>query len=58
MIECKCFKFCINGVNLTLLKTELYVENNLLPVKKKVKGSTLGWYVNRKFISYNQIKKL
>jgi hypothetical protein len=28
-----------------------------LPVEKKVKGSTLGWYVGRKFISYLKIKK-
>ena len=28
----------------------------LLPIAKKVKGSTLGWYVNRRWVSYNQLR--
>ena len=57
--EYKCLKFCItiNGFDCVFMPMELYIGNNFKPVKKVLKGSTLGWYVNRKFISYNQIKR-
>lgn len=52
-------KFCmvINGIHCVFMPMELFAENNLFPLKKVVKGSTLGWYVNRKFVSFWQIKK-
>jgi len=37
--------------------TALFAANKFIPLKPKVKGSTLHWYVNRKYVSYNQIKK-
>lgn len=36
---------------------ELWKKNNLFPAAKIIKGSTLGWNIGRRFISYNQIKK-
>lgn len=52
-------KFCmeIYGVDCVFMPIELFVEYQFLPLKKVLKGSTIGWYVARKFISYNQIKK-
>lgn len=47
----------IHGINCVLMPMELFVDYQFLPLNKIVKGSTLGWYVNRKFISYWQIKK-
>jgi hypothetical protein len=34
----------------------LFRPGQLIPVKATVKGSTLGWYINRQFVSYNQLK--
>lgn len=47
----------IHGTKCIFMPMELFAENNLFPLKKVVKGSTLGWHVNRKFVSYWQIKK-
>lgn len=48
----------IHGIECVFMPMELFVENKFLPLLPKVKGSTLGWYVNRKWVSYNQIKKI
>jgi hypothetical protein len=37
-------------------KMSLYKPNQFIPLAAKVKGSTLGWYVKRHFVSYNQIR--
>jgi len=37
--------------------TALFLSDRFLPLTPKVKGSALHWYVNRKYVSYNQIKK-
>ena len=60
LIEKQKGKFCmnINGIDCTFMAMSLFVGNNLFPVEAKVKGSTLGWYINRKWISYKQIKKV
>ena len=52
-------KFCmnINGVDCVFMPMELFKADSFLPIDKKVKGSTLGWYVNRRFVSYWKIKK-
>ncbi len=59
LIEKQQGKFCIkiHDVNCVFIPMELFVDYQFMPVTKKLKGSTLGWYINRKFISYNQIKK-
>lgn len=46
----------INEWNCVFMPMELFTEKQFLPLNKIVKQSTLGWYVNRKFISYWQIK--
>jgi hypothetical protein len=53
--------FCINIEGAECMwypPSSLFVPGQLMPVKAVVKGSTLGWYVQRKFLSYNQLKKL
>jgi len=59
VVEIKDGTFCINiyGKTCYFRPMELYVDYQILPLGKKIKGSTLGWYVNRRFVSYNQIKK-
>lgn len=51
------FCFTINSKRYYLIKCNLYYQNDLLSLKANVKGSTLGWYIQRKFVSYNQLKK-
>lgn len=46
----------INEIDCVFMPMELFVDYQFLPLRKIIKGSTLGWYVNRKFISYWQIK--
>ena len=36
----------------------LFTNKRLMPLLPKIKGATLGWYVNRKFVSYKQIKSV
>lgn len=59
LIEKQKGKFCmkIHGIACVFMPMELFKDNQFLPLEKKIKGSTLGWYVNRKFVSYNKIKK-
>jgi len=52
------FRLKINGIDCLFMPIELWKENELLPLKKIVKGSTLGWHIKRNFVSYNQIKKI
>jgi hypothetical protein len=49
--------FCnaINNEPYLLYKASLYKRNHFLPLPAKVKGSTLGWYIRRRFVSYNQL---
>ncbi|HRH59172.1 MAG TPA: hypothetical protein PL045_01315 [Chitinophagaceae bacterium] len=50
--------FCIKifDTECTFMPICLFAPNNFLPLQPKVKGSTLGWYVQRRWVSYNQIK--
>jgi len=52
------FHITIQGVACTWMPpTCLFVPWQFSPLRPVVKGSTLGWYINRKFVSYNQLKK-
>lgn len=55
--EAGIFYINIHGIECVFIPMCLFTNKQLLPIKPKVKGSTLHWYVNRKYISYNQIKK-
>jgi len=62
MIQCiekqgHTFCFVIEGRRYDFVKCSLYLENHFMPLSAKVKGSTMGWYIGRKFVSYNQLKK-
>lgn len=46
----------IHGSECVFMPMDLFLANSLFPLSAKVKGSTLGWYVNRRFVSYNQIR--
>jgi len=53
----KVFYINIYGIDCIFMGTALFLADRFLPLTPKVKGSTLHWYVNRKYVSYNQIKK-
>lgn len=50
------FRLCIDGKFFDFIPVELYNDKSLFPLPKKAKGSTLGWHVCNKFVSYWQIK--
>lgn len=50
------YRLEINGVECLFMPLDLYTTK-FLPVKKCLNNNSLGWYVNRKFVSYKQIKK-
>ena len=52
--------FCTGNriITLTARPLALYIDNDLFPKNPVVKGSTLGWYIERQFISYNQLKNI
>lgn len=50
------YRLLINGIECLFIPLDLFT-NELFPVKKCLNNNSLGWYVNRKFISYKQIKK-
>lgn len=52
------FYMKINGSDCVFMPMELFIDYRFLPLDKIIKGSTLGWYVNRKFVSYKKIKKV
>jgi len=49
-------RLTINGIPCDFIPLELFTTG-FLPVKKCIVNGSLGWYVNRKFVSYRQIKK-
>ena len=48
----------IHGVDCAFMPMSLFVGNNIFPVEAKVKGSTLGWYINRKWIRETILDKV
>jgi hypothetical protein len=51
------FRFNINGTKANLHTKPLALfTTGLFPLKSKVKGSTLGWHIKGKWVSYNQIR--
>lgn len=50
------YRLTINGIFCDFIPMELFV-NDVFPVKKCMVNGSLGWYVNRRFVSYRQIKK-
>jgi len=55
--ESNIFYINIYDILCVFIPMSLFKENSFIPFRPKVKGSTLGWYINRKWVSYNQIKK-
>ncbi len=51
------FYMDIHGVECVFMPMCLFTDKQFLPIEPKVKGSVLHWYVNRKYVSYNQIKE-
>lgn len=56
--EDKAFYMNIHGVCCIFIPIDLFKKNSLFPLPKHIKKNrnVLYWYVNRKYISYNQIK--
>lgn len=50
------YRLLINGVRCDFIPLELFV-NSILPVKRCYVNGSLVYYVNRKRVSYWQIKK-
>jgi hypothetical protein len=53
----KIFYMEIYGASCSLIGIDLYIGNSFIPLPPKIKGSVLHWYVNSKYVSYNQLKK-
>lgn len=51
------YRLMIYGIDCVFKPMELFTTG-LFPVKKCMNNGSLGWYVNRKFVSYKQIKKV
>jgi hypothetical protein len=51
------FRLLIEGKVFVFMPLDLFNEKDLLPLPRKIKGSTLGWNVCNGFVSYWQIKK-
>jgi hypothetical protein len=49
------YRLLINGVECLFVPLDLFTTG-LMPVKRTQVNNSLGWYVNRKFVSYNKIK--
>lgn len=49
------YRLIINGVECLFIPLDLFTKG-LLPVKRTQVNNNLGWYVNRKFVSYRKIK--
>ena len=47
----------IHEIDCVFMPMALFTNKRLMPLVPKIKGATPGWYVNRKFVSYKQIKK-
>lgn len=58
LINKQLFIFCINGIQYQFVKPYYLYKNVDQLIKATVKGSTLGWYIQNNFISYNTIKKI
>lgn len=50
------YRLTVYGIECLFIPLDLFTTG-LFPVKKCLVNGSLGWYVNRKFVSYNQIKK-
>jgi hypothetical protein len=58
-IEMQLLTFCYNGQQCTLYTRPLSLFTyGLFPLPAKVKGSTLGWYVGGKWLSYYELKRI
>ena len=49
----------INGMACIFIPMELYLGNDFMPIPRHLKknGTAIHWYVNRKYVSYNQIRE-
>lgn len=52
----KTFTLLIHGIECNFIPMNLYIGNNLYPVKSFVRGARLYWKIAGKQVSYNQIK--
>ncbi len=50
------YRLLIDGVSCLFIPMDLFTTG-ILPVKKCLVNNSLGYYVARKFVSYNKIKK-
>ncbi len=51
------YRLNIEGIECLFIPLDLFTIS-IFPVKRTMVNGSLGWYVNRKFVSYNKIKKI
>jgi hypothetical protein len=51
------YRLKINDKEVLFIPLELFTTK-FLPVRKCLNNNSLGWYVNRKFVSYRKIKNV
>lgn len=58
LIDKKQIIFCHEKTWYKFVKPYYLYDLNLNMIKAVVRGSTMGWNINGKFVSFNKIKKL
>lgn len=57
LIDRKKLIFRIENIEYHFVKPYFLYKDFGIFIEAKLKGSTLGWYINNEFLSYNQLKR-
>lgn len=58
LIDRKNIIFRVGNSEYQFVKPKFLYKNNNTRLEAKVKGSTMGWYIENQFFTYNKLKQL